>query len=62
MFQLIDEGGMVELECHNFAIPNEIIDLIGGHQWLLETTRGKFYGEFSNEWLKLAMPEFTHQS
>lgn len=53
---------MVELECHNSAISNEIIDQTDGDQWLLETIRRKFYGELSNEWLKLAMPGFTHQA
>lgn len=28
---------MVELGYHNFAIPNQIIDLSNDHQWLLKT-------------------------
>lgn len=50
---------MVELEYHNLATPNEIIELSDGHQWLLKTVRRKFYGEFLSELITLVMPEFN---
>ena len=35
IFQLVNEKGMVELECHHFASPKEIIYYRNNYQWLL---------------------------
>lgn len=43
VFQPINTEARIELECHHFAIPNELTNLGTEHQWLLtsqkETTR-----------------------
>lgn len=47
--QLINAEQMIELENHNFAIPNGIMDLSNNQQWLL-LPLGKRLMENYNRW------------